>query len=191
MTTFMPLLEKLLKRFYLHLSREAFFLSSLASKSWLTCCASHEAHLSKMACAINTQKTFRKSFGGFSRGQRRKKPPESSGSSCEPKLSNLEILDCQVNELEKELEELTTKAEETMQSQLNLNWENRAKILEDFSHDFKRCHSCNSSEKEDQKRLVSSFKRYERKLRGSFREKMDVINTPIKSKWTISLYFMR
>ena len=133
-----------------------------------------------MACTINTQKTFRKSFGGFSRGQRRKKPPESSGS-CEPKLSNLEILDCQVNELEKELEELTTKAEETMQSQLNLNWENRAKLLEDFSHDFKRCHSCNSSEKEDQKRLVSSFKRYERKLRGSFREKMEVIKpSPIK-----------
>lgn len=101
-------------------------------------------------------------------------------------MSNLEVLECQVDELEKELEGLTTKAEETMQTHLNSNWENRAKKLEEFSRDFKHCNSCNSSQEGDetsqgsQKRLVSSFKRYKNKLRGSFKEKMEVTQLPIK-----------
>ena len=88
-------------------------------------------------------------------------------SSNTQKLTDLEALNCQVDQLEKELEALKTKAEESLEVN---DFETRVKNLEDFAQEFKQVSLGKDSEKSSPQKFRASFRGFQRKLRGSFKD---------------------
>ena len=104
-------------------------------------------------------------------------------SSNTQKLTDLEALNCQVDQLEKELEALKTKAEESLEVN---DFETRVKNLEDFAQEFKQVSLGKDSEKSSPQKFRASFRGFQRKLRGSFKDfvktQMDPDHWPVTNR---------